>query len=48
LCITGEKKAPHVINKMQCIKCGACNDVCRFQAIVIRSGEIQPVVVETN
>jgi NAD-dependent dihydropyrimidine dehydrogenase PreA subunit len=40
---TGEKKAPHVINICSCIKCGACYDVCRFQAIVIRSGEVQPV-----
>ncbi len=48
--IEGEKRAPHVINKMQCIKCGACYDVCRFQAIVIRSGEVQPApaVVEAN
>jgi NADH-quinone oxidoreductase subunit F len=50
LCITGEKKAPHVINKMQCIKCGACYDVCRFQSIVVRSGEAQPApaLVEAN
>jgi NADH:ubiquinone oxidoreductase subunit F (NADH-binding)/(2Fe-2S) ferredoxin/NAD-dependent dihydropyrimidine dehydrogenase PreA subunit len=46
--ISGEKKAPHVVNKMQCIKCGACYDVCRFQAIVIRSGEVQPHAVEAN
>ena len=42
LSIEGEKNAPHVVNKMQCIKCGACYDVCRFGAIVIRSGEAQP------
>jgi NADH:ubiquinone oxidoreductase subunit F (NADH-binding)/(2Fe-2S) ferredoxin/NAD-dependent dihydropyrimidine dehydrogenase PreA subunit len=50
LCIEGEKKAPHVVNKMHCIKCGACYDVCRFQAIVIRSGEVQPALalVESN
>jgi NADH:ubiquinone oxidoreductase subunit F (NADH-binding)/(2Fe-2S) ferredoxin/NAD-dependent dihydropyrimidine dehydrogenase PreA subunit len=50
LCITGEKKAPHVINKMQCIKCGACYDVCRFDAILVRSGEVQPApaLVEAN
>ncbi len=42
-CIEGEKKAPHVIHEMQCIRCGACYDVCRFQAIVIRSGEVQPI-----
>ncbi len=42
-CIAGEKQAPHVINVMECIKCGACYDTCRFQAIVIRSGEAQPV-----
>jgi NADH:ubiquinone oxidoreductase subunit F (NADH-binding)/(2Fe-2S) ferredoxin/NAD-dependent dihydropyrimidine dehydrogenase PreA subunit len=48
--IAGEKKAPHVVNKMQCIKCGACYDVCRPQAILIRSGEVQPILamVETN
>ena len=43
--IVGEKKAPHVLNKARCIKCGACYDVCRFQAIVIRSGEVQPAEV---
>ena len=42
--IEGENKAPHVLNKARCIKCGACYDVCRFQAIVIRSGEIQPQI----
>jgi NADH-quinone oxidoreductase subunit F len=42
LSIEGEKNAPHVLNKAHCIKCGACYDVCRFQAIVIRSGEAQP------
>jgi len=52
-CITGEKQAPHVIDKMQCIKCGACYDVCRFDAIVVRSGEGQPtadpsLVAEAN
>jgi NADH:ubiquinone oxidoreductase subunit F (NADH-binding)/(2Fe-2S) ferredoxin/NAD-dependent dihydropyrimidine dehydrogenase PreA subunit len=48
--IAGEKKAPHVVNKMACIKCGACYDICRFQAIVIRSGEVQPAraTVEAN
>jgi NADH:ubiquinone oxidoreductase subunit F (NADH-binding)/(2Fe-2S) ferredoxin/NAD-dependent dihydropyrimidine dehydrogenase PreA subunit len=40
--IEGEKKAPHVLIRSQCIKCGACYDVCRFEAIVIRSGEAQP------
>jgi NADH:ubiquinone oxidoreductase subunit F (NADH-binding)/(2Fe-2S) ferredoxin/NAD-dependent dihydropyrimidine dehydrogenase PreA subunit len=39
--IEGERKAPHVLNKARCIKCGACYDVCRFDAIVIRSGEAQ-------
>ncbi len=40
--IEGERKAPHVLLRSQCIKCGACYDVCRFEAIVIRSGEAQP------
>ena len=43
--IEGEKEAPHVVNKSHCIKCGACYDVCRFDAIVIRSGEVQPAEV---
>ena len=42
--IAGEKKAPHVLDRSHCIKCGACcHDVCRFEAIIIRSGEAQPV-----
>jgi NADH:ubiquinone oxidoreductase subunit F (NADH-binding)/(2Fe-2S) ferredoxin/Pyruvate/2-oxoacid:ferredoxin oxidoreductase delta subunit len=40
--IEGEKKAPHVLIRSHCIKCGACYDVCRFEAILIRSGEAQP------
>ncbi len=40
--IEGEKKAPHVLIRPRCIKCGACYEVCRFDAIVIRSGEVQP------
>jgi NADH-quinone oxidoreductase subunit F len=40
--IEGERKAPHILIRSQCIKCGACYDVCRFEAIVIRSGEAQP------
>jgi NADH:ubiquinone oxidoreductase subunit F (NADH-binding) len=33
-CITGEKKALHVIDQAVCIKCGACVDKCKFNAIV--------------
>ncbi len=40
--IEGEKNAPHFINLMQCIKCGGCYDVCRFDAILVRSGPAQP------
>jgi formate hydrogenlyase subunit 6/NADH:ubiquinone oxidoreductase subunit I len=40
--ISGETKEPHVLSRSHCIKCGACYDVCRFEAIVIRSGEVQP------
>jgi NAD-dependent dihydropyrimidine dehydrogenase PreA subunit len=47
-CIAGEKKAAHVLNVQHCIKCGACYDTCRFQAIVIRSGEVQPLTAEVN
>jgi NADH-quinone oxidoreductase subunit F len=31
--ITGERRAPHVINAAVCIKCGACAKVCKFNAI---------------
>ncbi|MGC9335523.1 MAG: NADH-ubiquinone oxidoreductase-F iron-sulfur binding region domain-containing protein [Anaerolineae bacterium] len=40
--IAGEVKAAHTIDKAQCIKCGACYDVCRFDAIVIRSVGLRP------
>lgn len=39
--IEGEKKEPHVLIRTNCITCGACYDVCRFDAIVIRSGEVR-------
>ena len=32
--IKGERKQPHVINTGDCIKCGQCFDVCKFQAVV--------------
>jgi len=31
--ITGEKKKPHRISQDACIKCGACFDVCKFNAV---------------
>jgi NADH:ubiquinone oxidoreductase subunit F (NADH-binding)/(2Fe-2S) ferredoxin len=33
-CITGEKKQPHKIDVDQCIKCGGCYEVCKFNAVV--------------
>ncbi len=33
--ITGERKEPHLINPSICIKCGACIEKCKFDAIVI-------------
>ena len=32
--ISGSVKEPHVIDNTKCIKCGACMEKCRFQAIV--------------
>jgi len=32
--ISGEKRKPHTINQGMCIKCGACYDVCKFDAVV--------------
>lgn len=31
--ITGEIKAPHIIDASKCIKCGLCMDACNFNAI---------------
>ena len=32
-CITGEKKRRHVIDQKNCIRCGICRDVCKFDAV---------------
>ena len=32
-CISGEKKEVHIIDQSICIKCGACMDKCKFNAI---------------
>jgi NADH:ubiquinone oxidoreductase subunit F (NADH-binding)/(2Fe-2S) ferredoxin/NAD-dependent dihydropyrimidine dehydrogenase PreA subunit len=32
-CITGAAKEIHVIHEAKCIRCGACFDACRFEAI---------------
>ncbi|MCL2508085.1 MAG: NADH-quinone oxidoreductase subunit NuoF [Oscillospiraceae bacterium] len=34
--INGERKAAHVIDAELCIKCGRCEEVCRFGAVVKR------------
>ncbi len=33
--ITGEKKERHIIDQVKCIKCGACKNACKFEAIEI-------------
>jgi len=33
-CITGNAKQPHFINPDQCLRCGVCQDTCRFDAVV--------------
>jgi len=35
-CIAGEKKQLHVINQALCIKCGACMQKCKFDAVYIK------------
>jgi NADH:ubiquinone oxidoreductase subunit F (NADH-binding)/(2Fe-2S) ferredoxin/Pyruvate/2-oxoacid:ferredoxin oxidoreductase delta subunit len=42
-CITGERKQPHVIDVAQCIKCDTCRQVCKFNAVKVRSGIGQAV-----
>jgi len=34
--ISGERKMPHVIDASICIKCGACMEKCKFNAISIQ------------
>ncbi len=43
--ITGEKKQPHVIDVAGCIKCDTCRQVCKFDAVKIRSGIAQTAEV---
>ena len=43
--ITGEKKQPHVIDVSNCIKCDTCRQVCKFDAVKVRSGIEQPAGV---
>ena len=33
--IVGEKKKVHYIVDEKCIRCGTCNDVCRFNAVAV-------------
>ncbi|MBP1668100.1 MAG: nuoF2 [Bacteroidetes bacterium] len=33
--ITGERKEIHTIDKSLCIKCGACMDRCKFNAVIV-------------
>ena len=35
VCITGEKKKPHVIDASQCIRCGVCLESCKFDAVKV-------------
>ena len=32
--IEGERKKLHTLDASQCIKCGACFDVCKFDAVI--------------
>jgi NADH:ubiquinone oxidoreductase subunit F (NADH-binding)/(2Fe-2S) ferredoxin len=43
--ISGEKKQPHVIDVTDCIKCDTCRQVCKFDAVKVRSGIEQAVGV---
>jgi len=32
-CISGQRRQPHVIDQLRCVKCGRCFEVCRFEAV---------------
>jgi len=34
--VSGEKKKPQTIDQEKCIKCGACRDVCKFEAVEVQ------------
>ena len=34
--VSGEKKKPHSIDSLKCIKCGICFNSCKFNAIVVK------------
>ncbi|MBN2487017.1 MAG: NADH-quinone oxidoreductase subunit NuoF [Bacteroidales bacterium] len=34
--ITGERKQIHIIDQALCIKCGACMDRCKFNAVIVK------------
>ena len=44
LCITGERKQLHVIDVDNCIKCDTCRQVCKFDAVKVRSGDLAAAV----
>jgi NADH-quinone oxidoreductase subunit F len=35
-CIAGEPRKPHAIDLLQCVKCGMCMEVCRFDAVEVK------------
>lgn len=35
-CIAGERKEAHIIDSSLCIKCGACMDKCKFNAVIVK------------
>jgi len=39
--VTGEKKAPHVIDQSLCIRCDSCRAACKFAAVKVVSGPEQ-------
>lgn len=38
-CISGERKMPHTIDEARCVRCGVCFDVCKFDAIRVKSSK---------
>jgi len=43
-CITGDKKQVHVIDQALCSKCDTCREVCKFDAVIVRSAVEQATV----
>ena len=39
--VSGERKEPHRIDQRLCIKCDTCRQVCKFDAVMVKSAGVR-------